>query len=259
MKEKNFRYIYGPVSSWRLGASLGIDQLSQEKKICSFDCVYCQIGRTGVFTCERKIYVPAEAVIEELKQLPEVEIDYYTFSGRGEPTLAKDFKKLATWIKNEKRGRCAILTNSTTITDPSVRDDLCVMDLVSFKIDAATQETFEKINRPCCGITLDTILNHLADFRKIYQGLFTIQVMAIEENLKEMSQIAEICRKLSPDIVYLNTPLRDSSVPPVSQQHFNELEKLFEGLRVLSVYSAHKKVVQPISVKDTMKRRGKKI
>ncbi|MGB9642321.1 MAG: radical SAM protein [Candidatus Ratteibacteria bacterium] len=257
--QKAFKYIYGPVSSWRLGASLGIDQLSQEKKICSFDCVYCQIGRTGIFTCERKVYVPAEAVIEELKQLPELEIDFYTFSGKGEPTLAKDFKKLATWIKNEKKGRCAILTNSTTITDASVKKDLCVMDLVSFKIDAATQKTFEKVNRPCCRITLDTILNHLADFRKVYQGLFTIQIMAIEENLKEMEKIAEICRKLSPDIVYLNTPLRDSAVKPLSQESFKEVEKFFESLPYVSVYSAHKKVVQPISMKDTMKRRGKKI
>ncbi|HOL49889.1 MAG TPA: radical SAM protein [bacterium] len=257
--EKNFKYIYGPVSSWRLGSSLGIDQLSQEKKICSFDCVYCQVGRTGIFTCERSIYVPAESIIEELKQLPDLEIDYYTFSGRGEPTLAKDFKEVANWIKQVKKGKCAILTNSTTISDESVKQDLCVMDLVSFKIDAANQKTFEIVNRPCCGIKLENILNHIADFKKMYKGCFTIQVMAIQENVKEMVQIAEICKKLSPDIVYLNTPLRDSPVAPISETSFKEVEKLFEGMRCISVYSAHKKAVKPISMKDTMRRRGKKI
>ncbi|MCM8765044.1 MAG: radical SAM protein, partial [Candidatus Omnitrophica bacterium] len=111
-----FRYIYGPVSSWRLGASLGIDLLSWKKKICSFNCVYCQIGKTDIFSCERRIFVPTDEVINEFKQLPEVEIDYYTFSGRGEPTLARNLKEVAEWIRKEKKGRCALLTNSSTIT-----------------------------------------------------------------------------------------------------------------------------------------------
>ncbi|MCX7705548.1 MAG: radical SAM protein [bacterium] len=254
-----YRYIYGPVSSWRFGVSLGIDLLSQEKKICSFDCVYCQIGKTGLFSCERKMFVSTEDVIEEIKRLPEVEIDYYTFSGRGEPTLAKNLKDIALWIKREKKGKCALLTNSSTITDISVQEDIMVMDLVSFKIDAATQKTFEKINTPCCGIELDKIIEAIGKFRKNYRGIFTIQIMFVEENLKEAHEIASICRKLKPDIVYLNTPLRDSRVPPLTVEQFRTVEEVFRDIPHLSVFGAKKKKVEPISLADTIKRRGEKL
>jgi wyosine [tRNA(Phe)-imidazoG37] synthetase (radical SAM superfamily) len=70
--------------SWRLGASLGVDQLSREEKICSFDCLYCQLGRTGIHTAERGIFVSTEALLEEVKALPpELQIDIIPFSGRG--------------------------------------------------------------------------------------------------------------------------------------------------------------------------------
>lgn len=254
-----FRYIYGPVSSWRLGSSLGIDLLSQSEKMCSFDCVYCQVGKTDTCSCERKIFVPTADIINELKQIPEVKIDYYTFSGRGEPTLARNLKEVALWIKKEKKGRCALLTNSSTITDASVQQDIIAMDLISFKIDAATQKTFEKMNSPCCEIRIEKIIEALVDFRKIYRGIFTIQSMFVEENLKEAKDIARICRKLKPDIVYLNTPLRDSAVLPLSEESFSSVEKAFEDIPHLSVFRAQKKNVEPISLSDTVKRRGKKL
>lgn len=254
-----FKYIYGPVSSWRLGISLGIDLLSQEKKVCSFDCIYCQIGKTDVFSCERKIFIPTQDIIEEINNLPDVEIDYYTFSGKGEPTLAGNIKEVALWIKKEKKGKCALLTNSSTITDISVQEDIMVMDLVSVKIDATTKETFEKINKPCCGIKLNRIIEGIKGFREKFKGVFTVQVMFVEENLKEAREIADVCKQLKPDVVYLNTPLRDSSVAPVTEEIFASVEDLFKDIPHVSVYRSQKKKVEPISMSDTIKRRGKKL
>ena len=254
-----FKYIYGPVGSWRLGSSIGIDLLSMEEKVCSFDCVYCQVGKTGVFSCKREVFVQTEDIIKEIEQLPDVKIDYYRFSGRGEPTLAKNIKEVAQWIKDKKNGRCALLTNSSTITDKSLTDDLLNLDLISFKIDAATQETFEKINKPCCNIKLNNIIKGITEFRKIYTGLFTIQVMVIKENIQEIEKIASICRDLDPDIVYLNTPLRDSPVKPLTEKEFSEVIVTFKDIPYSSVFEAERKQVQPISRADTIKRRGKKI
>ena len=87
--EKKFKFIYGPVPSWRVGSSLGIDLLSQEDKICSYDCLYCQLGRTKILTATRQLYVPEDTILRELEMLPaDISIDYMTLSGRGEPTLA---------------------------------------------------------------------------------------------------------------------------------------------------------------------------
>ena len=38
------RYLFGPVHSRRLGLSLGIDVVPM--KTCTFNCIYCQLGRT---------------------------------------------------------------------------------------------------------------------------------------------------------------------------------------------------------------------
>ncbi|MFH1338585.1 MAG: radical SAM protein, partial [Candidatus Omnitrophota bacterium] len=90
MKAKEFRYVYGPVASWRLGISLGIDLLSAAGKICNFDCIYCQLGKGSRYAEKPKACVKTSEIIKELKELPGLKIDYITFSGRGEPTLAKN-------------------------------------------------------------------------------------------------------------------------------------------------------------------------
>ena len=100
------KYIYGPVPSWRLGKSLGVDPVSTKKKTCSFDCVYCQLGRTVNPTAKRKVFVKPDDFIKELilvkklliesvsekgldeKELP---IDYVTFSGLAEHTLDENY------------------------------------------------------------------------------------------------------------------------------------------------------------------------
>jgi len=86
----SFKHIYGPVFSWRLGRSLGVDLLSAGKKACTFDCIYCQIGTAHPSASTRRIYVSTKAVVGEIKKLSRVHVDYITFSGSGEPTLAKN-------------------------------------------------------------------------------------------------------------------------------------------------------------------------
>ncbi len=88
-----YKYIYGPVFSWRLGRSLGIDPISKEKKICTFDCLYCQLGKTDRLTNIRSMFVPTVEIIKEIRKIPPLKIDYLTFSGRGEPTLASTWEK----------------------------------------------------------------------------------------------------------------------------------------------------------------------
>ena len=100
MSKSGYRYIYGPVSSWRLGRSLGVDPISAKEKICTFDCVYCQLGRTKTFSSERREFVRIKDVIHEIQTLPLPPIDYITFSGAGEPTLAKNLGGMIKAVKH---------------------------------------------------------------------------------------------------------------------------------------------------------------
>ena len=150
--------IYGPVPSWRMGKSLGIDLLSTRRKTCSFDCVYCQLGKTYKFSNERNIYVTSKEIIYEISSLPEIKIDYITFSGKGEPTLAENLGKMIKSIKTLRKDKIAVITNSTLIYQEDITDDLLLADFVIAKLDAYSQKSLETINRPMKQITFNKIL-----------------------------------------------------------------------------------------------------
>lgn len=255
---KKFKYIYGPVPSWRIGSSLGIDLLSQAEKICSFDCIYCQLGKTKNYSLSREQYVDAEEVMKELATLPQdVQIDYLTFSGRGEPTLAANLGDSIKAARRTRREPIAVITNSSIIDREDVRQDLVLADYVIAKLDAQTQEVFEVVNRPGKTIRLDKVLKGIRKFRGDYKGKLALQLMFTKENENCAEELARIVRDIGPDEVQLNTPLRQSPVQPLPEERLSVIQGLFSGLSIISVYRSHKISVKPLSDPDTLIRRGK--
>ena len=130
-KTGRFKYLYGPVSSWRLGSSLGIDPISTTGKICSFDCLYCQLGSGAAYTRKRRLYVPTEEIIKEIEQLPkDLAIDYFTFSGRGEPTLALNIGEIIRKLRTIRKEKIAVITNASLMDKISLRRELALADFV---------------------------------------------------------------------------------------------------------------------------------
>lgn len=259
MIKKDFEYIYGPVYSWRLGSSLGIDPISQKDKICSFDCIYCQIGKTKVLSRQRQVYVPIDKVIEEIKKLPKVEIDYITFAGRGEPTLAKNLGDMIKEVKALNVAKTAVLTNSSLMYTEDLRKELLPADFVILKLDAGSQKMLEKINQPVKEISFNMILDGIKHFKSEYKGKLALQIMFMEENKDDAENIAKIAREISPDEVQLNTPLRYCAVKSLTKDQLQEIKKYFKGLKTITVYEADKKEVKPISKDKTLRRRGKNL
>jgi len=257
MGKRNFKYIYGPVASWRLGRSLGIDPLSGKGKVCSFDCVYCQLGETQFLSDERKSFVPAAAIIDEIAVLPASEIDYLTFSGIGEPTLAKNLGEIIRAVRKIRKEKIAVLTNSSLMDAEDVRQDLLLSDLVVAKLDAPSQGIFERVNKPIKGKRIEDIVGSLKKFKDRHAGRLALQIMFIEQNRGCADEMARIAREIGPDEVQINTPLRPCRVKPLSRQEMAGIKRSFEGLNVLSVYEAETIKVEPVSREDTLKRRGK--
>lgn len=257
--ENNYKYIYGPVPSWRLGSSLGIDLLSREEKICSFDCTYCQLGRNNIRHTARDIYVSTDEVVKEIESLPEAEIDYLTFSGRGEPTLAYNLGVSIRELKKIRPEKIAVITNSSLIGQDEVQEDLFAADLIIAKLDAATDEILTKINRPADGIHLDYIISALIDFKKRFRGKLALQMMFMAGNKDFAPDIAHIAETIGPDEVQINTPLRPCGEKPLPADEIQFIKTLFNrrGLNSISVYETPKKSVISFSDKDTLRRRGK--
>ncbi|HEY9745734.1 MAG TPA: radical SAM protein [Oculatellaceae cyanobacterium] len=199
--------VYGPVHSWRVGSSLGIDLLLNQST-CSFNCIYCQLGDIQLKTAERKIYVPTAQVAHDLRRSRWEEADIITLSGSGEPTLALNLGEVIHMIKEYTHKPVMVLTNATLLNDPAVIRDLQEADVVACKLDAATEAGLKQMNRPVAGVTLEGIVSGIKKLRAAYSGKLALQCMFMPTNHREVEALAELINEIQPDEVQLNTPKR---------------------------------------------------
>ncbi len=239
-----YKYIFGPVPSRRLGMSLGVDLVP--KKVCSLDCVYCEVGQTTKLTTERREYIPYDKVIAELEDyfVNNPNPDYITFSGSGEPTLNIRIGEVLQFVKQKKPDiPVAVLTNGTLLYDENVRKELLDAHVVLPSLDAATESTFQKINRPAQGLTADKYIQGLIDFRKDYAGQIWLEVFIIpgyNDNAKDLNALKEAFGKIQPDQVQLNTLDRPGTVKGISPASHESLQKIidFWGLPNVEIIAA---------------------
>ncbi len=246
--------VYGPVASWRFGKSLGIDPVCS--RTCSFDCIYCQLGRTFDKTIKRKKFVSEKTVQNELKQaLQKTTPDIITFSGTGEPTLALNLGKIAECVKKNSMLPTAILTNSSLLCQSAVRKDLCKFDVVCAKLDACNEKLFQEINNPVEGVNFENILSGIKIFRKKFSGKLALQMMFIKQNKSKSKEMASIAREIKPTEVQLNTPLRRCQIKPLSKKEMDCIKAEFFDLNAISVYNSKKFVAKALDLRETIQRR----
>ncbi len=204
-----YRYLFGPVPSRRLGRSLGIDLVPQ--KTCTFDCAYCECGRTTLLTRKRREYVPTDQVIAELDDClaKAPDIDYITFAGSGEPTLHSGIGDIISFIKDRyPRYRVAVLTNGALLVDPEVRAALMRADLVVPSLDAVSEDIFRDINRPSPGITAGQVVAGLAAFSREFPGDIWLEVFIVpgkNDTDEELLRLRDAIAVIAPDRVQVNT------------------------------------------------------
>ncbi len=199
--------IYGPIRSWRFGNSLGIDLLLRSS-ICSFSCVYCQLGKIEEWTAQQDVFVATERVVERLRQVDWAGVDVATFSGSGEPTLALNLGDVIREVKRLAAKPVIVLTNATLFLDPSTRNRVLEADRVVCKLDAGTQDMLETINRPVPGIRLDSVVEGIRRLREEYSGTLALQCMFLPGNAGEAERIGRLAASLRPDEIQVNTPRR---------------------------------------------------
>lgn len=242
MSTTSYQYLYGPFDSWRIGRSLGVDPLSDSVKICNLDCIYCQLGHTHQLSNEYKVYVPTERIIGELITLsPKMDIDYITFSGRGEPTLAANLGDMIRAVKDYTPFESAVITNGTLLYLPEVRRAINMAELVITKLDAFDERSFRLIDQALPGISFERTLEGLREFHRGYLGTLAVQVMFVAENLHCAEAIARLVRDIGPDEIQINTPLRPSLATPLSPEGIARVKEYFHGMPAVSVYDRPRK------------------
>ncbi|MDD5355258.1 MAG: radical SAM protein [Candidatus Omnitrophica bacterium] len=209
-------HIYGPVTSRRLGVSLGVSVTPY--KYCPLNCVYCQLKHTTKFTLDRKEYVKAESIISEVAQFfkahPEHQnIDYITLSGSGEPLLNSKIEIIISGIKKLTNVPLALITNSVLLYDKDVRRDILKADLILPSLDAVTQDVFNKIDRPVNSprINIENVIGGLIELRREFKGKIWLEIMLVKDindSIEYAAKFKEVIDKINPDKIQLNIPSR---------------------------------------------------
>ena len=174
-----FKHVYGPVPSRRLGRSLGVDALTF--KSCSFDCVYCQLGRTTNHTAERKEYIPTAEILDEVRRKLENgdRPEYISFAGSGEPTLHSGLGDIIRGIKAMTDVPVVVFTNGSLLWMPEVRADLAAADVVIPSLDGGDAALLDKVNRPVATLDFNRIVEGLIAFREGFKGQIWLEVMLL--------------------------------------------------------------------------------
>jgi wyosine [tRNA(Phe)-imidazoG37] synthetase (radical SAM superfamily) len=255
---KSFRYLYGPVPSRRLGRSLGIDLVPH--KICTYDCIYCQIGDTTEKTLARKEYVPVREIIEEVERFLKEgapSVDHLSLSGSGEPTLHSQIRSVIEGIRAITSIPVAVITNGSLLCEEEVRQDLLRADIVLPSLDAVSSDVFMRINRPLPGFSVEKVIEGLVEFRKVYKGQIWLEILfckGINDGKEELMRMKKVVDRIQPDLIHLNTVVRppsEKSAVPLGQKEMEEIRAFFgKSASVISEFDRHPSMVSEMSIKE---------
>ena len=204
----DFKYVFGPIPSRRLGRSLGISPLP--KKTCNYSCIYCQLGRTDKMTNKRQEFYKTEDIIAEFKQ----------------------------YLKALTDKPVAVITNGALLSDPQVREELCHADMVLPSLDAYNQEISKKIDRPYGTIKFEEEFEGLKKFTHMYEGELWLEIMLVDginDDEQSILKFQELLKELKYDRLYLNTPVRppaEADVNVVSEERMRYAVETLGGISI---------------------------
>jgi wyosine [tRNA(Phe)-imidazoG37] synthetase (radical SAM superfamily) len=205
---------FGPVPSRRLGSSLGINNIFP--KVCTYSCIYCQLGRTLQMEVHRRPFFSPERISREVTekahaaQAAGLPMDYLTFVPDGEPTLDLNLGEEIEMLK-PLGYRIAVISNASLIWDEGVKEDLEGADYISLKVDSVDERVWQSINRPAGGLALKSILEGIMEFSQRFRGYLATETMLVRganDDERSLRQTAEFLSRAGPDRAYISVPIR---------------------------------------------------
>ncbi len=231
------KYLFGPVLSRRLGRSLGIDLIPY--KTCSFDCVYCECGKTTNKIITPHEFFPVEEIIEELdsflKNSPE--IDFITFSGSGEPTLYLKIDEIIKFLKeNYPQYKVALLTNGSLLYREDIRKKILDVDVCVPSLDSATERGFKLIDRPHKNLSISDIIEGIKKTKEeLKNGELWLEIFivpGINDTKEELEALKRAVDYIKPNRIQINSldrPPAEDWVKPLSEKEKEEILKYLKG------------------------------
>lgn len=246
--------LFGPVPSRRFGRSLGIDLF--DRKTCTFDCVYCEVGSNPERTSTVRTTVSVPGILGELttfladhhQDLP----DFITFAGSGEPTLYRDIDRVIQGIQSLTTIPVVLLTNGSLLSRPDVRKRVMDVDVLVPSLDAGSDDTFQRVNRPHPNIRYQDLVRGLIETRQEYSGHYLLEVLLVEgfnTDKRELELLVQQINRINPDAVQVNTVFRppaEETVRPASDAVIEEFVRMVGDRAVPVKYYDRKGTVREI-------------
>lgn len=238
---KKYKYLFGPLMSRRFGRSLGIDLCPM--KTCSYDCIFCQLGKTQEKTIKREEFFPLDKICDEISYFLKTDgnAEYITLAGSGEPTLYSRFGELVDFIHSKTNIPVLLLTNGSLLGQTEVREAASKADVVKLSMSAWNQSLFNSINRPDPTITFTDMLSGEIEFRKIFTGKLVLEVFVlagINATSTDVRKIAKVTNKIKPDTIHLNTvtrPPAESFACSVDKEKMERFSSMFTPVAKIPV------------------------
>ena len=233
-----YKHVFGPVPSRRLGISLGVDLVVS--KSCNLNCIFCECGATKKIQLERKRFKDMNEILEEISTvLKDIQPDYITFSGSGEPTLSLDLGNISRAIKEDLKyeGKICLITNSLLLADENLMKELEYIDLIVPTLNTLTQDIFEKIVRPDYRTSVKEIRKGFINLNKSnYKGKIWIEIFILEninDSDKNFVDIANFLKSenIRYDKIQLNTIDRvgaERDLKAISFEKISRAKKILE-------------------------------
>lgn len=227
------RTVFGPVPSRRFGRSLGVDVIP--RKLCTLDCVYCEVGRTDKRGLARREYLPTDLILRDLREALALHptVDCVTFSGSGEPTLHAGLGELLRAARGLTRVPLVVLTNGTLLWKEDVRNDLLGADIVCPSLDAVSEDVFRRIDRPHPRLTAVQVIEGQVAFRRQFAGQIWLEVLFVQgmnDDDDEVWLLRQAIDRIAPDKVQINTVVRPPAEPWAHPVPFDRLEQIRQML-----------------------------
>jgi wyosine [tRNA(Phe)-imidazoG37] synthetase (radical SAM superfamily) len=238
MKMQEYRHIFGPLPSRRMGLSLGVSPVP--KKYCNYSCVYCQLGRTPKLQKSKGMYFPVADILAEVADYLKsgVAFDVLTVVGEGEPTLYEGLGELLIGLKKLTDKPVAVITNSALLPDEEVRQALANADIVMPSLDAYDDTSFKKINRPWKEMSFDEIYQGLVTFSREFQGQLWLEIMLVQglnDDETSLLKLKGLLKEIRHDRLFINSPVRPPAEGWVKEPDEGALERAAELLGGLSI------------------------
>ena len=235
-------FAYGPVPSRRFGRSVGVSPIPA--KVCSYSCVYCQLGRTRSMGIKRQSFFAKEAIFADIEKTVRAnagKIDVITFVGDGEPTLNSDLGWLLQNCAEKYSYRRAVITNGSLLWKEDVRRDLQSADIVNITVSAARADTFRKLHRPHGGLKFETVIGGIEAFAADFKGKIWAEVMLVDgvnTDSEELQELKTLINRIGFHKTFVMVPTRppaESWVKIPSEQKVIEAVTLFQASDVTNV------------------------